>query len=283
MRSIRSKSIGTLAGLLVVFGLLTAQMGPYYDPNTEVQIKGEIVEVREVPGHHGMGAMVEVDLKAEDGSQYTVILGPRWYVDENFTLKPGEKIQVVGSRTMMGPQNVLMAREVVDLQNQERLELRKANGFPCWVEPGPQRHQWRMTSESQKTVKGKVVDLTVTAPPRGFYPMMTATVETPEKEQVKVMLGPTWFIGDRVQVGDPIVAVGFEATWDHEKVLMASEVENERLQIRLELRNAAGMPMWSHMGMMHGGMMPHMGGGYGPQGRGGMHGWGGGMMGNPGR
>ena len=281
MSSITKRSVGTLTGLLVVFGLLTAQMGPYYDPNTEVQVKGKVVEVREVPSHHGMGAMVEAEIQAEDGTTYTVILGPRWYLSDKLSLKPGEEIEVVGSRQMMGMQNVLMAREIMDLQNQERLRLREANGFPCWVEPGPYR--WRMTSKYQKTLEGKVIDLTVTAPPRGFYPMVTATVETPEKEKVKVMLGPSWFIGDRVQVGDPLVVTGFEATWDHEKVLMASEIENQRLQVRLQLRDAAGMPMWSHMGMMHGrGMMPHMGGGYGPQGRGGMHGWGG-MMGNPGR
>lgn len=126
-------------GLVVLVGLsLEAQMPASrpYDPATVETLTGTVEEVKLMSfGRAQMGGGVHLLLKTEKET-LEVHLGPRFYLEENeFAVEPGEKLQVTGSRVMMGNQTALLARELQ--LGDYRLELRTEDGTPLWAGQGP--------------------------------------------------------------------------------------------------------------------------------------------------
>ncbi len=64
-----------------------------------------------------------------------VLLGPSAFLaSQQLTLVKGDQLEVTGSRTKMGGQDVVIAREVK--KGEKAVTLRDAQGFPVWSRGG---------------------------------------------------------------------------------------------------------------------------------------------------
>ncbi len=245
------KRFAKLAALMLMLGLgsAKAQSGPlYYNPQTEVTLTGTVVAVQEAQGFRGGMPFLQVTLKDAEGQKYLVYLGPTWYLEGKLTLAEGDKITVVGSLVRAANGEWVVAREVEHLRTRTRLQLRDEQGFPRWIR-NRGRARNRLYSQGQEVeLSGKVVALRTTTPPRGFYPAVEVEVETSTGKRQKVLLGPTWFVQDRVKVGDEITVLGAQVSVSGEPLVLAREMVNERTQERTQLRTRDGVPVWQRGG-----------------------------------
>jgi hypothetical protein len=88
----------------------------------------------------------------DDGNLVTVYAGPQWYAQQNdFYVKPGDKINVTGSQTKIGWRPVLVASQIQ--AGDRTLRLRNEAGLPLWQSQptGQQGQQQRQsTTPSQR-------------------------------------------------------------------------------------------------------------------------------------
>lgn len=115
----------------------TAGWGPgapyarLYNPKTVEIISGEVVNLETLTPMQGMGYGVHILLRA-DKETISVHLGPVWYIEnQDVGLKPGDKIQVRGSRIIFQGKPAIIAAEVT--KGDESLRLRDELGFPFWA------------------------------------------------------------------------------------------------------------------------------------------------------
>jgi hypothetical protein len=84
---------------------------------------------------HSVGGVMYFTLKTAD-TDIEVELGPRDFIEKSaFKLKVGEKVTVVGARTMLQEREVLLAREV--RSSRGVLIIRDRNGTPMWEPDRP--------------------------------------------------------------------------------------------------------------------------------------------------
>jgi hypothetical protein len=100
-----------------------------YNPATEVTVKGTVEEVTQTTGQRGW-AGIHLTLKTDQGA-YEVHVGPASYISaQQFAFAKGESVEVVGSKTNVGGQGVLIARQIT--KDGKTLTLRDEQGFPKW-------------------------------------------------------------------------------------------------------------------------------------------------------
>ncbi len=96
-----------------------------------------------------------------------------------------------------------------------------------------------------ETVSGTVESVDQFTPMKGMYYGIHVMLKT-DKEVISVHLGPAWFInkqGLNIQKGDTIEVKGSRVTYQGQPALIAAEVKKGGNT--LELRNSAGIPVWS--------------------------------------
>jgi hypothetical protein len=107
-----------------------------YDPQTVTTVKGQVDSLgsygmtgwRVAPGMRTQGLV----LKTEQGN-VTVNLGPPWYVHkQDFTFKPGDALEVTGSKVARDDQTMILAAQVK--KEGQTLKVRDENGKPLWHE-----------------------------------------------------------------------------------------------------------------------------------------------------
>jgi len=105
-----------------------------YNPQTVTTIKGVV----ESPGPQ-MGRMQHVSWVVKtDKDKVTVHLGPAWYVNQQqFSLKPGDTVEVTGSMVERAGGSFLVAKEVK--AGGKTLKLRDDQGLPVWRGQGRQQ------------------------------------------------------------------------------------------------------------------------------------------------
>ena len=106
-----------------------AQSPPNYDAATETKVKGIVQELKLVPpsGPKQMGYLV---LKNGDAT-VQVFLGPKSFLDEmGIAFKPGEEVQVTGSKVKQDNAELILAREIS--KSGDMITLRFADGKPAW-------------------------------------------------------------------------------------------------------------------------------------------------------
>ncbi|MEB3181892.1 MAG: hypothetical protein VKL59_23090 [Nostocaceae cyanobacterium] len=102
-----------------------------YNPQTVETIRGEVVSLDSIMPMRGMSQGVHLTLKTADGQTMSVHLGPRWYLEnQDIDVKPGDNIEVTGSRINFAGQPTIVAASVK--KGNAVLTLRDANGFPVW-------------------------------------------------------------------------------------------------------------------------------------------------------
>ncbi len=277
-----------LAAITWVLGLYAFD-GPYYDPSSEVVVEGRVVDIKLAPPAHDGDTLLQLKIATESGKNMEVYVCPARYVkvitpkseievkpgesvsvntpgtevyveipmQRKFRFRVGERVRIKGAIVENGENRLILAREMI--REREQLRLRDKNGFPLWL---MQRRRMHMmyNPEKETTVKGRVVEVREVASPRGFYPLIEAVVETKNGKKINVMLGPSWYMEESVKIGDEIEVTGSFAMMKEGEVVICRELRNERLNMRLQLRNEEGFPMWMG-GRPHHGMGPgHMGG-----------------------
>ncbi len=109
-----------------------SQYGRMYDPQTVGTTDGEIIKVEKITPMSGMSRGVHVVLKTDKSETVSVHLGPEWYIDkQEITFKPGDKVQVRGSRITFEGKPAIIAAEVT--KDGRTLQLRGTNGVPVWA------------------------------------------------------------------------------------------------------------------------------------------------------
>jgi DNA/RNA endonuclease YhcR with UshA esterase domain len=102
-----------------------------YDPKTVETLSGEVVSVDKIPNTKGRGYGVHMTLKT-DKETISVHLGPGWYIEkQEVKIKPGDKVEVTGSRITYEGKPAIVAAEVK--KGDDVLKLRDENGFPLWA------------------------------------------------------------------------------------------------------------------------------------------------------
>lgn len=106
--------------------------GRMYNPQTVETVRGEITKVEKTVPIRGMHRGVHLLLKTAQPEPLAVHLGPERFVErQDFTLKPGDKVEVRGSRVMFDGKPAIIAAEVT--KDGKILHLRDANGVPVWA------------------------------------------------------------------------------------------------------------------------------------------------------
>ena len=106
-----------------------AQAPPKYDPATETKIKGAVEELKFVPSAGGKAAAY-LTLKSGAGS-VQVYLCPKSFLDDmGASFKPGDEIEVTGSKVKQDTGDLILAREVE--RGDDMLTLRFKDGKPAW-------------------------------------------------------------------------------------------------------------------------------------------------------
>jgi hypothetical protein len=101
-----------------------------YNPQTVETISGEVVSVDQIMPMQRMSHGVHLTVKTAKES-ISVHLGPSWYMEnQDIQIKPGDKIQVKGSRINVAGQPAIIAAEVK--KGNAVLKLRDDSGFPAW-------------------------------------------------------------------------------------------------------------------------------------------------------
>lgn len=96
-----------------------------------------------------------------------------------------------------------------------------------------------------ENVNGTVESVDQFTPMRGMSYGIHIMLKT-DKEVISVHLGPAWFInkqGLKIQKGDTIEVKGSRITFQGQPAIIAAEVKKG--SNTLELRNSAGIPVWS--------------------------------------
>jgi hypothetical protein len=123
-----------LTTLAIVTGFAFSQAppkdsSPKYDPATEATLKGSVEEMKLVPPAGPKPIAYLVIKSGQDSVQ--VYLCPKSFLDEmGVTFKPGEEIQLTGSKVTQSGADLTLAREVVKAG--DTLTLRFKDGKPAW-------------------------------------------------------------------------------------------------------------------------------------------------------
>lgn len=120
---------GVAVVLLLCVRVAAAIGPPKYDRNTEVTIIGVIEEVqfKSMP-FRGRGIFIE--LGTEKGPT-KVIVGPAKYLEKhNFSLNPGDQLEIVGSKVRFRGADAVLARSMK--KGSTVLMLRNEAGDPQW-------------------------------------------------------------------------------------------------------------------------------------------------------
>lgn len=132
--------------MMVVAGFAGAAFGQggagrYYNPNTQVAVKGTVEKATNVTNGQGWYG-VHLTLKSQDRT-YDVRLGPSDFISQsNFTFAAGDQVEIWGSQ--IGPNTgdtIIIARAIE--KNGQTLTLRDADGFPAWAGMGMRRSYGR--------------------------------------------------------------------------------------------------------------------------------------------
>jgi hypothetical protein len=103
-----------------------------YDRGTVETLSGTVIEVEHL-GPRAVARLSQVHLLLKtDGETVVVQLGPEsWLAQHNFSLAPGDRVSITGSRINRPQRTFLIAGEV--RKGNQVLSLRDENGRPLWA------------------------------------------------------------------------------------------------------------------------------------------------------
>lgn len=125
--TVRKNFLALAVVILAIFAF--AEAPPKYDPATETKIKGVVEELKFVPSTGGKPAAYLAVKSGSDTAQ--VFLCPKTFLDDmGATFKPGDAVEITGSKVKQDGGDLILAREVV--KGDDTLTLRFKDGKPAW-------------------------------------------------------------------------------------------------------------------------------------------------------
>jgi len=127
------QTIMTVALVVLVILLFTSprRRAPKYDPSDEVTVQGAVQDVQQfycpVSGEVGTHLMV----KTENGTIQIHVAPTRFLRSNNLSFRPGDQVQVVGSRIIYQGHVAVIARTAT--RAGQTVAFRETNGHPLWV------------------------------------------------------------------------------------------------------------------------------------------------------
>lgn len=101
-----------------------------YDVAAVQTVRGEVVRLEKLIPLEGMADGLHLLLRNREET-VSVHLGPVWFLErQEFSLEPGERLEVVGSRVVFEGRPALLAAEVKKAD--KVLRLREESGLPLW-------------------------------------------------------------------------------------------------------------------------------------------------------
>lgn len=134
-----SKALCFLAVLIVVLspsrsgsqnGLSSSVVTPRYDPESEIRMKGVVVDASDYFCPASGEAESHLVLQTQDGTVEVHLAATRFIKQYRLTFTQGEKVEVLGSRIILDGREALLAREIS--RGEEVFVFRDANGKPLW-------------------------------------------------------------------------------------------------------------------------------------------------------
>lgn len=120
-------------------------------------------------------------------------------------------------------------------------------GSDGWGMNSPYQRMYNLSTV--ETLAGEIMSIERNVPLQGMANGVHLTLKT-AKETISVHLGPEWFVERleaRLAQGDKIEVKGSRITFDGKPAIIAAEIN--RGDETILLRNQAGIPVWSGMGM----------------------------------
>jgi hypothetical protein len=136
IKNFRLKFIAFFLLLVVLdIAVATAKTPENYDPNTEITISGDIIEV--LKGRRGPEIF---SLKTADKT-YQVITGPRWYLWKiGLSLKTGMNVEVTGSKLYDKKGKIrLIVYSLKDMDTKKDYHFRRDDLKPLWSGKGKRK------------------------------------------------------------------------------------------------------------------------------------------------
>jgi hypothetical protein len=130
----RYRRLLTLTTLAILSGSAFSQATPKeaqpkYDRATEATLKGSVEEMKLIPPTGAKPVAYMVMKTGQDSVQ--VYLCPKSFLDDmGVAFKPGDEIQLTGSKVTQAGVNLTLAREVV--KGGDTFTLRFKDGQPAW-------------------------------------------------------------------------------------------------------------------------------------------------------
>lgn len=221
---------GILTVLMVVAGIIEAE---------EIEIKGEIVEVEEIPCPSGNLNILKLQVRTQQREMVEAHLGPAWFLDTE--LKNEDEITITGK---FNEENKFMVREM--LRDTIRYRVRGEDYEPLWLRTRLQARNFCYNPLNEKKIKGKIENLYIYEK----CVIMEAEVKLENGETVRVRFAPEWYLRNKFRLGDELELRGSEVRTNGQIMILAREMRNLRTKTEMTLRNKQGFPEWrrSRMG-----------------------------------
>lgn len=159
-----------------------------YSRSRQIVFTGKVVGKSISAPKAGMAESVFLIVKASNGGNSQVYLGPRWYVaDQVAKINTGDRIKVIGSKVRLGDGYTILARQVVDPRNRV-LTLRDLAGAPYWAYNRPSQVA---TNIPANAIRGRILrdeTWTIDGQEWGGY-----TLET-DNGNVQIVTAPSWYL-----------------------------------------------------------------------------------------
>ncbi len=223
------KALISLMIILTGVGILAGQ---------EMEIEGEVVEVKSaIDARHDI-EVLEAKMKMDDGRLLKAQLSPGWYMGSE--IKAGDIITVRGQ---YDEQNQFMAREIKHRAIVR--ELRSKEYEPLWMRPQVEEREFFYNTKTEREMKANIEELYIDEKTH----LMEAVIKADDGMRYRAKIAPVHYLENRLRVGDNIEIKGSEVKAQKDVIILGREIKNLRTQKDIILRNAEGFPDWREEGL----------------------------------
>lgn len=136
LRALLAVAIILILPAVVLWGQKTASpnIGQKYDLTTETKVKGTVDELKVIPGP---AEGVHLIVKSGTDLLFVHVAPESFLKDMDLTIQKGDSVEIVGSKIKVDGQDEMLAREIIDSNND--VTLRDKKGVPVWTVWDPEK------------------------------------------------------------------------------------------------------------------------------------------------
>jgi len=222
----------------VLTSLMIILAGVSFLAAQEVEVEGEIVEVKSVIDPKHDVEILEVKMQIEDGSLVRAQLSPKWYLGTDV-----HRYHTIAVKGQYDEKNRLVAREIEI--NTVPYQIRSKDYEPLWLRMQIRDRDFYYNKETEREMKAKIEELYIDENSH----LMEAVIQSEDGMRYRARIAPVQYLENRLRVGDNIEIIGSEVKAEKDVVILGREIKNLRTQKDIMLRNTEGFPDWREEGM----------------------------------